>query len=304
MVPLVIEPMLADRDGTLVRCGTPKGRGLLQAAYDRARSSPGYSSYLLDHTKTFTLNDEAIARLRQEMSEEEFAQELLCSFEAPNSGSYYGRLMNDAEAEGRIGMVPHDPILKVWSSWDLGIADSTAIWFAQVSRGGQWRFIDYIESNGEALDYYVRQLQAKPYAYERHLLPHDAEATELGSGRSRTETMHGLGLKPTRIVTRHNVADGINAVRMILPKAWFDAERCAIGIRALRNYRREWNENAQTWRSTPVHDFASHGADSMRYMALGVRDGERRPIAEPQWGSQYETTVGNGAMVSTNWMVA
>jgi hypothetical protein len=304
MVPLVIEPMLADRDGTLVRCGTPKGRGLLQAAYDRARVTHGYSSYLLDHTKTNTLSDEAIARLRQEMSDEEFAQELECSFEAPNSGSYYGRLMNDAESEGRIGLVPHDPVLRVWTSWDLGIADATAIWCVQISAGGQWRFIDYIEGAGEALDYYVRLLQTKPYFYEKHLLPHDAEAHELGSGRSRTETLHGLGLKPTRIVNRHNVADGINAVRMVLPRAWFDAERCAIGIRALRNYRREWNENAQTWRSTPVHDFASHGADSMRYMALGVRD-SARPLAEPSWNSQYETTVsGPGNMVSTNWMMS
>ena len=136
MVPLVIEPMLADRDGTLVRSGTPKGRGLLQAAYERARLTDGYSSYLLDHTKTGALSDAAIERLRQEMSEEEFAQELGCSFNAPNSGSYYGKLIDQCEQENRIGSVPHDPAIKVWTAWDLGIDDSTAIWFAQITRGG------------------------------------------------------------------------------------------------------------------------------------------------------------------------
>ena len=278
MVPLVIEPMLADRSGELIRSGTPKARGLLQAAYDRAKITAGYSSYLLDYRKTNALPPEAIATLRQEMSDEEFAQELECSFNAPNSGSYYGKLMMQAEEEGRIGIVPHDPVLKVWTSWDLGIDDATAIWCCQISQAGQWRLIDYIEGSGEALDYYVRLLQAKPYIYERHLLPHDSEVRELGSGRTRSETLRGLGVEPLRIVRQHNVADGIQAVRAILPKVWIDAERCAVGIRALRNYRREWNEQAQTWRSTPVHDFASHAADSLLYLALGVREGERRGL--------------------------
>lgn len=300
MVPLVIEPMLADRDGVLVRSGTPKGRGLLQAAYDRARTTPGYSSYLLDYTKTRALTDEAIQRLRQEMSDEEFQQELCCSFNAPNSGSYYGRLMQEAEDEGRICMVPHEPTIRVWTAWDLGIDDSTAIWCLQTTRAGEWRLIDYIEGSGEALEYYVRLLQQRPYIYEKHLLPHDAQVRELGSGRSRTETLHGLGVKPTRIVRQHNVADGIQAVRAVLPRCWFDAEKCAPGIRALRNYRREWNESAQTWRSSPVHDHASHGSDAFRYLSLGVRDNDRRPLAEPAWASQYETTVPMAG--NTNWM--
>jgi hypothetical protein len=302
MVSLVIEPMLADRDGTLVRSGTPKGRGLLQAAYDRARITPGYSSYLLDYTKTSALSDNAITRLRQEMSDEEFAQELECSFNAPNSGSYYGKLIDQCEHENRISNVPHDPTLKVWTAWDLGIDDSTAIWCCQITRGGEWRMIDYIEDSGAGLDHYVRLLQQRPYVYERHLLPHDAEVRELGSGRSRTETLNGLGVRPTRTVRAHSVADGINAVRMILPRSWFDAERCAKGIHALRHYRREWNEAAQTWRSAPVHDHASHGADAARYLALGVREVEVKPLdglIERQFPT--ERTFHEGAH-NTGWM--
>lgn len=304
MVPLVIEPMLADRDGVLVRSGTPKGKGLLRAAYDRARNSEDYSSYLLDYTKTKALSEEAIRRLRQEMSEEEFEQELCCSFEAPNSGSYYGRLMQEAEEEGRITLVPHEPTLRVWTSWDLGIDDATSIWFLQTLRSGEWRFIDYLEGSGESLEYYVRLLHQRGYTYEKHILPHDAQVRELGSGRTRTETLHGLGVKPTRVIRQHNVADGINAVRLVLPRAWFDAQKCAGGIRALRNYRREWNESAQTWRSHPVHDHASHGADSMRYMALGVREERGQQLAVPTWGSQYENVVAGPGVMSSHWMVA
>jgi phage terminase large subunit len=259
LVPLVIEPMLASTDGVLIRSGTPKGRGLLQDAYDRAKTTPGYSSYLLDYTKTGALSASAIETLRRELSEEEFQQELCCSFESPNSGSYYGKLMQAAEAEGRITSVPYDPELPVWTAWDLGVHDSTAIWFAQVTWSGQFRFIDYIEDSGAGLTHYTDMIRERPYRnYAMHLLPHDAAVKELGSGMSRTEVLTSLGLQPWRIVRQHSVADGINAVRMVLPKAWFDAEKCARGINALRHYRREWNEAGQTWRSSPVHDWASH----------------------------------------------
>ena len=233
------------------------------------------------------------------MQEDEFRQELCCSFDAPNSGTYYGALMQQAEAEGRITSVPHEPGLRVWTAWDLGVDDSTAIWFVQISRGGEWRFIDYIEDSGAGLDHYARLLSQRPYVYEMHILPHDAAVRELGSGRSRIETLHELGVRPTRIVRQHSVADGINAVRMVLPRAWFDAAKCAAGIRALRNYRREWNENAQTWRASPVHDHASHGADAARYVALGVREEQPAPLAiDPMetgaWGGSRES--------ATSWM--
>jgi hypothetical protein len=272
MVPLVIEPMLADRNGVLVRSGTPKGNGVLQAAYERAKITPGHSVYLLTWRDTGALSAEAIDMLRAELDEAEFRQELECSFDAPNSGSYYGALLQQAEVEGRICRVPHDPQMRVYTAWDLGVHDATAIWFAQVTKAGEWRLIDYIEDSGAGLDHYVRLLRDRPYTYERHLLPHDAQVRELGSGRTRAETLRGLGVRPLRVLRQHSVADGINAVRLVLPKAWFDAERCQLGLKALRGYRREWNESGQTWRNNPVHDYASHGADALRYLCLGVRE--------------------------------
>jgi phage terminase large subunit len=298
LVPLVIEPMLADRDGTLVRSGTPKGRGVLRAAFDRAQTTPGYSAYRLDYTRTGALSEAAIERLRREMTEEEFAQELECSFEAPNSGSYYGKLLNAAETEGRIGAVPYEPALPVTTAWDLGIDDATAIWFLQISKSGQWRVIDYAEDSGAGLDHYAKLLQAKPYVYDKHILPHDAEVRDLGSGRARVETLRGLGVKPVRIIPAQSVADGINAVRMVLPRCWFDAAKCARGLHALRNYRREWNEAGQTWRANPVHDFASHGADAFRYGAMGAREAAepKRPGVKP-----VVLRTGDG---SNSWMGA
>lgn len=281
MIPLVIEPMLSDRNGVLVRSGTPKGRGLLQEAYERAKTTAGYSVYLLDYTKTGALSAEAIEILRQEMSAEEFAQELECSFASPNSGSYYGQLLQQAEAEGRICKVPHDPNMPVYTAWDLGIDDATAIWCAQITKSGEWRIVDYIEDSGAGLDHYVRTLKDRPYAYEKHLLPHDAQVRELGSGRTRAETLRGLGVRPLRVLRQHSVADGINAVRLVLPRAYFDAERCTLGLKALRGYRREWNELGQTWRNNPVHDYASHGADAFRYLALGVREQDGKPAEKP-----------------------
>ena len=144
----------------------------------------------------------------------------------------------------------------------------------------------------------MRLLQTKPYVYERHILPHDAKVKELGSGRSRIETLHSLGVRPTWVCRQHSVADGINAVRLVLARAWFDAERCGKGIRALRGYRRQWNEDAQAWRASPVHDHASHGADAARYLSLGVRgeDGAAAvvKVAEPlqtgQWADRKSAT--------------
>lgn len=273
MVPLVIEPMLADREGTLVRSGTPKGRGLLQAAYDRARTSPGYSAYLLDYTRTGALSAEAIARLREEMTEEEFAQELECSFESPNSGSYYGKLLQAAEVEGRICRVLYDPKLPVFTGWDLGMNDSGAVWWFQISPRGEWRWLEYYENANVGLDHYAKIVLEKPYVYGKHYLPHDIEVRELTmGGRSRRQYLLGLNIRPIQVVPAANPADRVQAMRSILPKSFFDAQGCAIGLKMLRGYRRQWNEKMGVWGTDAVHDAASHGSDAAGTGVQGARD--------------------------------
>ena len=270
-----IEPMLADFDGTLLRSGTPKGYNRLKDAYAKAGSTEGHSRYLLTYRDTNALSPEAIARMREEMTEEEFAQELECSFDAPHSGAYYAKLMQQADSQGRIGVVPYEPRLPVWTGWDLGMDDSTAIWFAQVAPGGDWRIIDYLEGSGEVLGHYAGLIKERGYnVYERHLLPHDAAVRDLGAVQATTReaTLNSLGVRPTKILPRTGPADRVNAVRLILPKARFNAAACAAGIKALWHYKREFNDDANTFKATPVHDWSSHAADAFGHLAQGARE--------------------------------
>jgi hypothetical protein len=160
----------------------------------------------------------------------------------------------------------------VHTAWDLGVADATAIWFYQRHRR-EVRLIDYYEASGVGLDHYARILEAKGYVYGEHVMPHDVDVQELGSGRTRLETLRGFGIRP-RVLRQHKVPDGINAVRLLLPRCRFDAEKCARGLEALRHYRCEWDERRQVFGDRPLHDWSSHAADALRYLAMGLREEE------------------------------
>ena len=273
----VIRPALADRQGWAIILGTPMGRNALWQIYERAKTAPGWRATLYRASETEALPTEELAAARAAMSEEEYAQEFECSFDAAIRGAYYGKLIAQAEAEKRIGRVPHDPNLLVHTAWDLGVGDATAIWFYQRHRR-ELRLIDYAEASGAGLDYYAQLLQGKGYSYGEHVLTHDARVQELGSGKTRVETLTALGIRP-RVLNAHRVEDGIHAVRQLLLRCWFDAEACARGLEALRNYRSEWDERRQAFRERPLHDWSSHAADAFRYLAMGLREetGERMP---------------------------
>jgi phage terminase large subunit len=267
-----IEPMLADFAGVLVRSGTPKGYGRLKAAYERAGAQPGWSRYLLRYQDTGVLSAEAIADLRAEMTPEEFCQEMECSFETPNSGAYFAKQLQQAEDEGRIGAVPYDPKLPVWTGFDLGIDDSTAIWFVQISPGGEIRWIDYLENGGVGLETYAGELARRGYVYAKHILPHDVDLRELGTGVSRLDVLMKLGVRPVKIVPAMNPIERINALRMMLARSRFDAVKCRVGLKALWHYRREWNPAAEVFRPNPVHDWSSHGSDAAGHLAIGIEE--------------------------------
>ena len=185
-----------------------------------------------------------------------------------NEGAYYAIEFRNIKAESRIGYVPYEPSVGVITSWDLGMNDSTSIFFFQVV-GAEIRVIDYYENSGMALDHYAHILQSKPYTYSEHILPHDVRVKELGTGKSRYEMLDSLGVKNITIAPQLRVDDGIAAVRSILPRCWFDAEKVEKGIDCLRQYHRDWDESNKTWRGRPAHDWASHGADEFRYFAVG-----------------------------------
>ena len=188
-------------------------------------------------------------------------------------GSYYGRLLQQAESEGRVGRVPAEPGLLVHTAWDLGMGDSTAVWFFQhlpAGRLGEWRFIDFYEASGEGLAHYAEVISKRGYRYGKHIAPHDIAVRELGTGKSRLEAARALGLN-FEAAPRLPVADGIEAARQVLENAWFDREKCGKGLSCLWGYQREFDPARACFRTQPLHDWTSHGADAFRYAAVGFR---------------------------------
>jgi phage terminase large subunit len=264
----VIRPALADRKGWAVFIGTPRGRNALFDTWTRATADPkNWYALMLKASETGLIAQDELDLARRELSDEQYAQEFECSFDAAIVGAYYGKLMADAERQERIMAVPHEGSALVWTSWDLGIRDATAIWFAQTV-GREVHLIDYYEASGVDLGHYVRELAARPYEYGGHIVPHDAQAKELGTGKSRLEVLQSLGLKNLCLAPQHRLEDGINAVRVFLPKCWFYRQRCARGVEALKLYRSNYDERLQILRPSPIHDWTSHPADSFRYLAL------------------------------------
>lgn len=275
--PEVIRPTLADFNGGATFIGTPAGRDWFYKV-DRDESGaelPGWFRLILKASETGIIPEAELKSLRSGLTEEQYAQEFECSFEAAVIGAYYGRLMAAAEADGRISGVPYEPTALVYTAWDLGIRDATAIWFAQVV-GREIRIIDYYEASGVDLGHYVREIVSRPYNYAGHFVPHDAQAKELGTGKSRLEVLESLGLKGLTVAPMHRVEDGINAVRTIIPRCWFDARKCARGIDALKLYRSEYDDKLQSLKPRPLHDWTSHAADAFRYLALTL-DGATTP---------------------------
>ena len=267
-----LRPILAENNGWALFIYTPRGRNHGAAMFDMASNTPGWFAERLTVEDTGIIPPERIEEERRSgMADELIRQEYFCSFQAALVGAYYGPQIEALEREGRIAEVPYEPALPVTTVWDLGIGDSTAIWFVQLS-GAEIRLIDYYEASGVGLDHYAGVLQRKGYLYGETLLPHDANHREMANGRTRIETLRRLGIARPRIVPLQSLEDGINAARVILPRCWFDAGRCARGIEALRQYRRAWDDERKVFGERPLHDWSSHAADAFRYLALGLRD--------------------------------
>jgi hypothetical protein len=184
-------------------------------------------------------------------------------------GAIYAEAINAARTDGRITGVPHNPTVKVDTWWDLGVADSTSIWFTQ-DIGREIHVIDFYEAQGEGLPHYAGMLEKRGYLYGKHTAPHDIQVRELGSGRSRVETAASLGIK-FETAPSIGLEDGIHATRMLFPRLWFDQTRCKAGLEALAHYQREFNKRLSEYKATPVHNWASHGADALRTMGVAHR---------------------------------
>ena len=249
----VVSPSLSTHNGFVIFIGTPKGQNEFEKIHRAAENDSAWYAATFKASETGILPPDELDRLRKQMTTEEYEQELECSFQSPNTGAYYGKEISAAESDKRICRVPWEASVPVDTAWDLGIDDATAIWFIQ-RIGMEVRVIDYYENSGMGLPHYAAQLKGKPYVYGTHYLPHDTAVKELGSGQSRVEILQGYGIQP-HIVPAQSVEDGINAVRLLLPKCWFDLEKCGPrGVKSLRSYQREWVPKLGTCLSSPKHD--------------------------------------------------
>lgn len=277
-----LRPILAENGGWAMMISTPRGPNHMRKLYDAARSRPEWFAQVLTAYQTGAIPRDVLDReLRDYIDEfglEEgtalFEQEYLCSFEAQIIGAIYGSQMRQARAEGRIGAVSYDPYEPVGTMWDLGLSDSTAIWFFQID-GTNINFIDYYAANNVGFDHYAQVLKAKNYNYDRnmHYFPHDIETRELTTAERRSDTMYKLGIPPT-VVPSHSVWEGVNLVRRNFHRFRFDAGRCEAGIEALTMYQREYDTTLRIFKNKPKHDASSHGADAFRIGCAMLPEGK------------------------------
>lgn len=277
-----LRPILLENKGWALFNGTPRGKNMLHKMYKIARKDPNWFAELLtvddtarpDGRPIMTPEDIEIERASG-MPEELIQQEYYCSFEAGLVGAILGDLMAQAHQDKRITRVPWEPSLPVTTAWDLGFDDTNTIWFIQFSGREIW-LIDLYSNNRKPAGHYVNVLNSKPYTYEEHFFPHDVEVHEYSTGNTRRETFESLGLKNIVTIPRMKVADkyglseGHNAMRQIIPRCWFDEEKCDDGIEALKSYRRAYDEKNQTFLEHPVKDWSKHFADAFRQLAAGI----------------------------------
>ena len=270
-----IEPMLRASNGLALFNFTPKGQNHSYELFNMAQKLDQWHTEIktVEDTKAIDLNE--LEQVKQELilrgkTLDFFNQEYYCSFTNPIEGAYYSDLIQDLEKKGRIGKFEYERNLPVYTFWDLGVGDSTAIWFAQFINN-EVRIIDYLEANGKGLDYYIKEVKNKIYVYERHYAPHDIQVREFSNGKARIDTALELGLR-FNIAPRLSIDDGIDATRAILTKCYFNEATTRAGLNALRNYKKEFDFKNNVFKLQPKHDWTSHGSDAFRYLAVSYRD--------------------------------
>ena len=276
----VVSKALADHLGYGIFEGTIKGKNQLYRTYEAAKNDPAWFTLWQDVDKTLATEEGAtITAIRRAMEDDkaqiamglmlqsEYDQEWYLSPSAAIKGAYYGKLLEDAIKEGRVGRVPYDPALKVHDVWDLGKGPRMSVGMFQ-KFGRSMQMIDYHQgTESDGIPQVIAELQKKPYVWGKHFAPHDVRATDLSTGKTRIETASKLGWM-FDVVPEIGVDDGINAGRLLFPRLWIDESKCQQFIDAVGQYRQEWDPKKGMFRDAPLHDWTSHPADMYRYAAV------------------------------------
>lgn len=324
MDPMVIDiimPIIEANDGVLIVNMTSNGDSAAKGMLEAWLADPDvYVSILtVDDTPVFTpkqmerIRRQTIERfLARGLSEEEanafVDQEYYCQWDSPVIGSYFGSAMRRAEDEGRITRVPHESLLPVETWWDLGVDDSMSIWFVQL-HNREVRLIDYYESSGEGFAHYARVLNGqqegfermKHYTYNRHLAPHDIVVRNMGvDAKTRQEVAKSIGIDFTVVKRVSAKEDGIEAIRTMLSRCWFDEDKCKRGVSALKGYKKTWDDKMMVYKNEPVHDWTSHATDALQTGAITNPE----PVNPNSGGRVVKTTTAhqrrNRHMMSVN----
>lgn len=288
-----MRPILVANGGWALFISTVRGRNHLWEMYNIASNSPDWYCEKLTVEDTGHISLHEIEKEKAEglMSEDLIQQEYFNNFSLGVEGSYYNKYIDRMRLDGRIGMVPWESAFKTHVSFDIGVRDSTAIiWFQTI--GQTVRIIDCYENSKQGLEHYVKVLESKPYSYGRYIFPHDIRVMELGSGITRIEKLRQLGIRVT-IADDVSIMDGIESVRSAFSKVWIDEKGCAPLIKALENYRQEYDSKKKIYKSQPLHDNNSNFADSMRYLCISLpktRDG----LSAEELDRRYYETIYQG----------
>ena len=290
LFPEIIRPALSDRKGWCVFIGTPQGmNNNFYDMYQHAQKNHSDWFYFkAQASKTKIVDEEELEKAKEIMGDNKFKQEFECDWIANIEGAIYGDEMQKMDDKRQITRVPYDPALPVSTAWDLGVSDHSAIIFYQ-QNGSVINIIDYHEERGQGLPYYIKMVDNKDYVYKNHFAPHDIEVTEFGNGKTRREVATQLGLR-FKVVPKIPLEDGIHATTMTLPRCYIDTDHCKKLIDALRHYHRRYVDKDRMFKTKPVHDWSSHAADAMRYLAVGLQEINTRQTA-PQVVADNSYTI-------------
>lgn len=271
----VLRPAVSDRLGGGIFIGTPQGDNHFHELYKKAQGRANWFTAMYKASQTGILSRQELEDARLSMSEAEYAAEYECDFNSPLVGAYYGVEMAKAESQGRITHVPYDSNFKVHTFWDLGTNDANVVWFMQ-EVFGDYRFIDYLSTEGKSVPEIVSEVRAKGYPIATWYMPHDVEHREYSTGQERIYAFKKAQVNPIYVVPKGDLMDGINASRLAIRRSSFDNVKCKDGVKALKNYRREYDAEKQVFNKTPLHNWASHAADGFRTFSMGYIEGARR----------------------------
>lgn len=283
-----LRPIIRENDGIALFVYTPRGQNHGHRMYEMAQNNDSWFCSKLtvedtcrdsdgeDGSRVVSADDLEEER-REGMDEQMIQQEYYCSFHAAIPGAYFAKEMTRMETDGRIGRIPWEPKLRTSTYWDLGIDDSMSVVFAQ-QHGQEVRIIDYYEASGEGLPHFISEIKSKPYSYDSHNAPWDIEVRELTTGKTRRETARSLGIN-FRVGKKVNKKEeAIEQARQLLSRTWMDRRKCEKLISALRNYHKEYDDKNQVFKARPVHNWASHGADSFMELAMSIRPERTEPL--------------------------